>query len=70
MSAQTATEIGCVDGDLVMVGTERGRLVLPLAITDMDHRVVWLPLNSPGCAVHTQLGVGPGAVVSIGRAGS
>jgi NADH-quinone oxidoreductase subunit G len=30
--------------------------------------VVWLPLNSPGSAVHQQLGVTEGAVVSIERA--
>ena len=34
----------------------------------MPDRVVWLPLNSPGSAVHQQLGVTAGAVVSIGRA--
>ena len=56
------------DGDLVTVSTERGEITLPLAITDMPDRVVWLPLNSPGSAVHRQLGVTPGAVVSIGRA--
>ena len=46
----------------------RGEITLPLEITDMDDRVVWLPLNSPGSAVHQQLGVAAGAVVSIGRA--
>jgi NADH-quinone oxidoreductase subunit G len=39
-----------------------------LEITDMDDRIVWLPLNSPGSAVHQTLGVTAGAVVSIGRA--
>jgi len=28
---------------------------------------VWLPLNSMGSTVHETLGVGVGAVVSIGR---
>jgi NADH-quinone oxidoreductase subunit G len=70
LSAQTAAEIDCVEGDLVTVTTERGAIELPVAITDMDHRVVWLPLNSPGSAVHRQLGVQAGAVVSIGRAAS
>ena len=68
LSAATAAEIGAAEGDLVTVGTERGEITLPLAITDMDDRVVWLPLNSPGSAVHQQLGVTAGAVVSIGRA--
>ena len=34
----------------------------------MPDHVVWLPLNSPGSAVHRQLGVTPGAVVKIGAA--
>jgi len=28
--------------------------------------VVWLPLNSPGSAVHRQLGVTVGSIVRIG----
>ena len=68
LSAATAAEIGAADGDLVTVSTERGEITLPLAITDMPDRIVWLPLNSPGSAVHRQLGVTAGAVVSIGRA--
>ncbi len=68
LSATTAAEIGADDGDSVTVATTRGEITLPLEITDMDDRVVWLPLNSPGSAVHQQLGVTAGAVVSIGRA--
>jgi NADH-quinone oxidoreductase subunit G len=51
----------------VTVATDRGEVTLPLEITDMDDRVVWLPLNSPGSAVYQQLAVTAGAVVSIGR---
>ena len=68
LSATTAAEIGSADGESVTVATKRGEITLPLEITDMDDRVVWLPLNSPGSAVHQQLGVTAGAVVSIGRA--
>jgi NADH-quinone oxidoreductase subunit G len=68
LSATTADEIGAADGDLVTVATNRGEITLPLEVTDMDDRVVWLPLNSPGSAVYQQLGVAAGAVVSIGRA--
>jgi NADH-quinone oxidoreductase subunit G len=68
LSATTAGEIGAADGDSVTVATNRGEITLPLEITDMDDRVVWLPLNSPGSAVYQQLGVTAGAVVSIGRA--
>lgn len=68
LSATTAAEIGAEDGDLITARTPRGTITLPLAITDMGDRVLWLPLNSPGSAVHRSLGVSPGDVVSIGRA--
>ncbi|HET7667915.1 MAG TPA: NADH-quinone oxidoreductase subunit G [Mycobacterium sp.] len=68
LSAITAAEIDASDGDLVTVSTDRGAITLPLTITDMVDGTVWLPLNSPGSAVHQQLGVTSGAVVTIGRA--
>jgi NADH-quinone oxidoreductase subunit G len=49
------------------VSTHRGVVRLPLAITDMVDGTVWLPLNSAGSAVHEQLGVSAGEIVSIGR---
>ena len=61
LSAATAAEIGAADGDSVTVRTDRGAITLPLEITDMPDRVVWLPLNSPGIAVHAQLGRRPRA---------
>ncbi|MCV7379277.1 NADH-quinone oxidoreductase subunit G [Mycobacterium alsense] len=66
LSADTAAEIGATDGADVTVGTPRGSITLPLAITDMPDRVVWLPLNSPGSAVHRKFGVTVGGVVTIG----
>ena len=66
LSAGTAAEINAADGDAVTVSTSRGSITLPLTITDMPDRVVWLPLNSPGSAVHRQLGVTVGSVVQIG----
>ena len=66
LSADTAAEIGAADGDNVTVSTPRGSIMLPLTITDMPDRVVWLPLNSPGSAVHRKLGVTLGSIVSIG----
>jgi NADH-quinone oxidoreductase subunit G len=66
LSAATAGAINAADGDNVSVSTARGEISLPLAITEMADNVVWLPLNSPGSAVHRQLGVTPGAVVKIG----
>ena len=66
LSADTAAEIGAADGDEVTVSTPRGSITLPLNITDMPDRVVWLPLNSPGSAVNRQLGVMLGSLVKIG----
>jgi NADH-quinone oxidoreductase subunit G len=66
LSGPTAREIGAREGDSLTVSTARGEVTLPLAITGMPDRVVWLPLNSPGCRVHDQLGAAPGDVVAIG----
>jgi NADH-quinone oxidoreductase subunit G len=63
LSAGTAASIGATD--TVTVSTGRGSVTLPLALTEMPDQVVWLPLNSPGCAVHTALGVTTGAVVRV-----
>ena len=65
LSATTAAGIGASDGQPVTVSTGRGSISRPLAITEMPDGVVWLPLNSPGSAVHHQLGVTTGAVVRI-----
>jgi NADH-quinone oxidoreductase subunit G len=66
LSADTAAEIAAAEGDAVTVSTLRGSITLPLSVTDMPDRVVWLPLNSPGSAVHQQLGVTTGSIVKIG----
>ncbi|MCW2944608.1 MAG: molybdopterin oxidoreductase, partial [Actinoallomurus sp.] len=63
MSAATAEEIGA-EGK-VTVATGHGEITLPLEITDMPDRVVWLPANSPGSAVYRDLGVQAGGVVKI-----
>lgn len=68
LSPDTATEIGVAAGDPVTVSTDRGSVTLPLSVTEMPDRVVWLPTNSPGSAIHRQLGVAAGALVSITRA--
>jgi NADH-quinone oxidoreductase subunit G len=70
LSAATAAEIGASDGGLVVVTTDRGTVTLPLAVTDMPDRVVWLPMKSPGSAVRRDLGVDAGAVVRIHAGGA
>ncbi|SOJ53910.1 NADH-quinone oxidoreductase subunit G [Mycobacterium simulans] len=66
LSPDTAAEIGAVEGEPVTVSTPRGSITLPLNVTDMPDRVVWLPLNSEGSAVYRELGVTLGSVVKIG----
>ncbi|MDJ0391827.1 NADH-quinone oxidoreductase subunit G [Rhodococcus sp. G-MC3] len=65
LSASTAHEIGAVQGDWVTVSSDEGKLTLPLAITPLPDRVVWLPLRSPGSEVNAALGVGNGSLVRI-----
>ncbi|MGH8775393.1 MAG: NADH-quinone oxidoreductase subunit G [Jiangellaceae bacterium] len=68
MSAATAAECGVTDATAVTVSTEHGRVTLPVEVTAMPDRVVWVPQNSPGCRVHVDLGVGTGTVVAVGAA--
>ena len=70
LSAGTAAEIGVGEGESVTVRTDRGSVTLPLTVTDLPDRVVWLPLNSPGSAVYPQLGAAAGSVVAIERGGA
>jgi NADH-quinone oxidoreductase subunit G len=65
LSAQTAAGIGAADGADVTVSTDLGSITLPLAVTDLPERVVWLPTFSEGSHVYAALGVCAGAVVRI-----
>jgi NADH-quinone oxidoreductase subunit G len=69
LSAATAAEIGVADGEHVVVGTGRGSLTLPLAVTEMPDRVVWVPTNSVGSTVRRTLAADSGALVSIAAGG-
>ncbi|HWS38906.1 MAG TPA: molybdopterin dinucleotide binding domain-containing protein, partial [Actinoplanes sp.] len=60
-----AESLQVADGDLITVSTVRGSVSLPVAITDMPPRVVWLPTNSPGSTVRRSLGATAGAVVKL-----
>ncbi|XVU25725.1 NADH-quinone oxidoreductase subunit G [Actinoplanes sp. CA-054009] len=65
-----AEELGVADGDALTVGTDRGAITLPVAITDLPPRVVWLPTNSPGSTLRRSLGVTAGAVVRLSAGAS
>lgn len=69
LSPATAEEAGVADGEPLAVTGPTGSVVLPLTVTEeMPDRVVWLPLNSRGGGVPSDLGAVPGAVVTIGAA--
>ncbi|MGX1476687.1 UNVERIFIED_CONTAM: NADH-quinone oxidoreductase subunit G [Streptomyces canus] len=68
VSAATAAEVGVKEGDLLAVTGKTGVVELPLQITEMPDRVVWLPLNSTGGGVASDAGVLPGSLVRIGPA--
>jgi NADH-quinone oxidoreductase subunit G len=66
LSVETANEIGVENGGTVRVSSDAGSISLPLEISPMPHRVVWLPENSAGSQIRRSLGVTSGALVRIG----
>jgi NADH-quinone oxidoreductase subunit G len=70
LAAATAAEIGVGDGDDVTVSSTHGSITLPLVVTAMPERVVWLPTNSAGSAVRATLRTAAGAVVRLTAGGA
>ncbi|MCX3063312.1 NADH-quinone oxidoreductase subunit G [Streptomyces beihaiensis] len=68
VSEATAAEAGVKDGDVLAVTGPAGTVRLPLQVTRMPDRVVWLPLNSAGGGVASDSGAVPGDLVKIGPA--
>lgn len=67
LSAATAESVGVGADDTLTVSTRAGAITLPVEITDMPDHVVWLPTNSPGCAVRSSLDAEGGSVVAISK---
>ncbi|WP_407642867.1 NADH-quinone oxidoreductase subunit G [Actinacidiphila yanglinensis] len=65
LSAATAAEVGVLDGEPLTVSGPAGVVTLPLAVTPMPDRVVWVPLNSVGGGVTSDTGARPGQVVQL-----
>lgn len=53
------------DGDLLAVTGPVGTTELPLVVTEMPDRVVWVPLDSVGRGVPADTGAQPGGLVRI-----
>ena len=68
VSAATAGEAGVADGEELLVSTDAGEIRLPVVVTAMPDRVVWLPTNSPGSAVRATLRADAGSIVRLARA--
>jgi NADH-quinone oxidoreductase subunit G len=65
VSPATALAVGVVDGGPITVRTASGAITLDAVITPMPDAVVWVPTRAAGSEVHSTLGVGAGAVVSL-----
>ncbi|MEU6084766.1 NADH-quinone oxidoreductase subunit G [Streptomyces sp. NPDC047108] len=68
LSAATAEEAGVADGAMLRISGPAGSVELPLQVTPMPDRVVWMPLNSTGGGAHRDLGTVPGRLVKIAAA--
>lgn len=68
VSAATAAAAAVANGGSLTVATEAGSITLPVLVTDMPDRVVWLPTNSVGSSVRDALGADAGAVVRLSAA--
>ncbi|MEU0375677.1 molybdopterin dinucleotide binding domain-containing protein, partial [Streptomyces sp. NPDC006283] len=68
LSAVTAAETGVKDGDELEIAGPSGTIRLPLQVSEMPDRVVWLPMNSVGGGVTSDTGARPGELVRIAAA--
>jgi NADH-quinone oxidoreductase subunit G len=66
LSVADAERLGVVDGDTVTVSSATGAVTVPALLTEaMVEGVVWLPTNSLGCAVRSQLRENAGGRVEV-----
>ncbi|PRX99918.1 NADH-quinone oxidoreductase subunit G [Allonocardiopsis opalescens] len=69
VSAATAAEAGVPDGGRIAISTPRGTVDLPVIVTPMPDRVVWVPADARDCSVRRDLAAGPGELVALAPAG-
>jgi NADH-quinone oxidoreductase subunit G len=65
ISPATAAEVGAVDGGALTVTSDSGSVTVPLLVTAMPDRVVWLPAHSAGASTQVDLAAGAGSIVRI-----
>ncbi|MGQ4271629.1 molybdopterin-dependent oxidoreductase, partial [Nocardiopsis changdeensis] len=65
LSQATADEVGVPDGGSLRVTGTRGSVTVPVVVTDIADRVVWLPANARGCDIRRDLGSGAGETVLL-----
>ncbi|MFB8762966.1 NADH-quinone oxidoreductase subunit G [Nocardiopsis alba] len=65
LSKTTAEEVGVPDGGSLRVTGPRGSVTVPVIVTDIADRVVWLPANAHGCDIRRDLGAGAGQTVEL-----
>jgi NADH-quinone oxidoreductase subunit G len=63
LSRATADAVGAAE--FVVVSTDTGSIKLPVTITQMPDGVIWLPTNSEGSSLRSELGIGQGSVVRL-----
>ena len=66
VSAATAAALG----ETVTITGPTGAITLPLVVGEVLDGVVWVPLNSPGCHVHADLGAVPGTQIRLSPGGA
>ncbi len=66
VSAATAAGLG----EQVTITGPSGSVTLPVVTGDVVDGVVWVPMNSPGCHIHTDLGAVPGTAVELSAGGA
>ncbi|MBB6120933.1 NADH-quinone oxidoreductase subunit G [Nocardiopsis algeriensis] len=65
LSKATADEVGVPDGGSLRVTGTRGSVTVPVVVTDIADRVVWLPANASGCDIRRDLGSAAGEIVLL-----
>jgi NADH-quinone oxidoreductase subunit G len=65
ISANCATKLGVIEGDLVTISSDLGSITLPVVICEMADEEIWTPRNSNGSQVIPNLGFTSGLVTVV-----